>query len=64
MRILRTVQVRRVDMKDERTLPIGINALYDKDMYFGVCERCEDVGVKLLKYQGWVCHHCAFNSKG
>jgi len=46
-------------MKSEWSHPIGIKAEHDRDLNFGICENCNDIGVKLLKYHGWVCHKCA-----
>ncbi len=48
-------------MISEFTRPIGIKAEHDVDMEFGVCEKCHDVGVRLLKCDGWVCHKCAYS---
>lgn len=48
-------------MRSQRTLPIGLDAEFDKDMYFGVCTHCKDVGVRLFKHHGeWVCPKCSY----
>lgn len=46
-------------MRSEYTLPIGIKTEYDRDMDFGICDKCEDFGVKLYKrINGWFCNKC------
>ena len=52
-------------MISQRTLPIGVKAEFDKDLDFGLCDRCRDVGVKLMKFGGmWMCPKCTFSSLG
>lgn len=50
-----------MNMRSERTLPLGTTAEFEKDMYFGVCDHCKEVGVRLFKQQNeWVCPNCAY----
>ena len=47
-------------MRSENTLPLGTKVEFDRDLNFGVCEHCHNVGVRMFKCGGeWVCHHCA-----
>lgn len=48
------------NVADEFRIPTGTSPWYEKDLDFGICDKCEDVGVKLLKFHGWVCSKCAY----
>jgi hypothetical protein len=52
-------------MRNEITLPLGTAAEYERDLEFGICENCKNVGVKIFKCSGhWVCHRCACSLAG